>query len=152
MDQSHIRCFWPVLLVHLSVICVALQSSDRSVSIAKIFVPRLASIWRPDAADPVHAEGSLFFLQWDFILVVLACSVYMTRISEAMYGPYDGDRWLAFKSAALIIAFGMACVLLSPGAIVSGVLYLREDFLRRNFIVKQEKELAESKGLLNGNH
>lgn len=139
-------------VVHLTIMRVLLQSNDPSVSLATVFVPQLAKIWRPDAAASLYVEESLFFLQWDFILVVLACSIYITRISEAMYGPHSGDGWLSFKSAALVLLFGITCVLLSPGAVVSGVLYLREDFLRQNYMNKQEKDLIQVKRLPNSEH
>ena len=136
-------------VVHLSIVCMALRSNESSFSLARLFVPRLASLWGLNAATSLYAEESLFFLQWDFILVVLACSIYITRILQAMYGLYDGDWWLPLKSAALVLALGVACILFSPGAVVSGVLYVREDFLRQKFMEKQGKQLAQSQGVLN---
>jgi hypothetical protein len=138
-------------VVHLSIMRLLLQSKDPSVSLSTVFVPQLGKIWKPDAAASLYVEESLFFLQWDFILVVLACSIYITRISEGMYCSRDGG-WPAFKSITLVLAFGVACVLFSPGAVVSGVLYLREDFLRRDYADKQEKDLLQDKDLVNHKH
>ena len=128
-------------IVHVATVCKVIFSRDPSLSLDRLFVPRLAPIWQDDAAANMYVEESLFFLQWDFILVVMACSLYVTRIAEAMYGSRtEGeDGWLAFKSAAVLLGCGVSCVALGPGAVVSTVLFLREDLLRKQYMLQEEK-------------
>ena len=132
-------------ITHLSVIGKVLTSRDRAVNLTSLFVPAFGKIWLVDAAASRFVEESLYFLQWDFILVVLACSIWVTRITEIMYTVRGGtgNGWLGVKSAALVLFFGIACVLFSPGGVVSAVLYEREDFLRQEWIRKQERETLQ---------
>ena len=136
-------------IVHVATVCRVMFSRDPTFSLHKLFVPRLESIFHADAAAHLYVEESLFFLQWDFILVVLACSLYVTRIAEAMYGSREEgeDGWLAFKSAAMLLWCGILCVTLGPGTVVSGVLFLREDFLRKQYMLQEEK-LAVGRNLI----
>ena len=127
--------------VHMSTVFRVMLSRDPTISLHRLFVPRLEAIFHVDAAAHMYVEESLFFLQWDFILVVLACSLYVTRIAEAMYG-FRGegeDGWIAFKTAAILLWCGIFCVTLGPGTVVSAVLFLREDFLRKQYMLQKEK-------------
>lgn len=128
-------------IVHVAMVCRVIFSRNPTLSLDRLFVPRLAPIWHDDAAANMYVEESLFFLQWDFILVVLACSLYVTRLVEAMYGSRgEGeDGWLAFKSASILLCCGVSCVALGPGTVVSAVLFLREDFLRKQYMLQEEK-------------
>jgi len=137
-------------VTHLSVLRVVMLSKDPSVSLASIFVPRIAKIWRADAVESLFVEESLFFLQWDFILVVLAGSIYVTRISEVTVGLGDGESWLGFRSALMVFSYGIACVMLGPGAVISAVLYLREDFLRKQYAEKVERDSVHGEGIMHG--
>lgn len=139
-------------IVHVATVCRVIFSRDPTLSLDRLFVPRLGPIFHADAAAHMYVEESLFFLQWDFVLVVLACSLYVTRIAEAMYGSREEeeDSWLAFKSAAILLCCGISCVALGPGAVVSAVLFLREDFLRKQYMLQKEKVAMDRKPIMEG--
>ncbi|KAF7562317.1 hypothetical protein G7046_g1837 [Stylonectria norvegica] len=132
-------------IVHLAVVGCAWRSDDPCVSLNALFVPRVGKLWLPDAADALYVEESLFFLQWDFILVVLACMIYVAGILETMRGS-RGTKQPATKNALVAVCCGILSVLFSPGAVVSAVLYAREDFLRQQFAGKERERILVRAG------
>ncbi|KAM5456326.1 hypothetical protein MaudCBS49596_001348 [Microsporum audouinii] len=124
-------------VMHLSVVGLLLSSVDGSLSLSRVFIPQLSNLLRPDAAASLFVEETLFFLQWDFILLALVCSIYSLRISEGIYCP-QGSGWPTLTSAVLGTAFGISCLVFGPGAVVSAMLWLREDFLRQNYASSQK--------------
>ena len=132
--------------VHLAVLGCVWRSQDLGVSFSALFVPQWVKLWLPGAEEALYVEESLFFLQWDFILVVLAACIYVERIVEAMwvYGG-DGKEEEGVNSWVVMLVCGVACVVVGPGAVVSAVLYIREDFLRHAFAEKEREKMLEKK-------
>lgn len=139
-------------IVHVAVLGFVWSSRDPSLSLSEIFMPRWGNLWGPNAAAELYVEESLFFLQWDFILAVMCGSLYIARILEGISSAKNG-QWPAYKRSAVLLVSGIASVVLSPGLIVSLVLYGREDFLRDSFAQKQsmqKSQLLEEKRLREG--
>ena len=84
----------------------------------------------------------MFFDQWDFILIVLQCALYTSRILEVMYCK-ENKEWSSVKRSGVVIVVGIACTILSPGLVVSGALYVREDFLRQRFEAAQRQNMLQ---------
>ncbi|KAI5460575.1 hypothetical protein BGZ63DRAFT_387468, partial [Mariannaea sp. PMI_226] len=129
-------------IVHIAVLACVWRSGDPSVSFDTLFVPRWGQLWLPNAAEALYVEESLFFLQWDFILVTLSCMIYVARILEAMRGS-KGDQEPVLKNALVVLGCGIVCVIFSPGAVVSAVLFAREDFLRQQFSERERQKMLK---------
>jgi hypothetical protein len=153
MDQGHLCHLRPILRYHPSLNYVASLKIPGSIG---VLIYSLCSETQRNLESgccslALRRRVFIFPAAVGFFLVVLACSIYITRISEGMYCSRDGG-WPIFQNGALVLASGIACVLLSPGAVVSGVLYLREDFLRQHFAETLEKDRVQGKLLANGKH
>ena len=85
----------------------------------------------------MYVEESLFFLQWDMILVVLAYAIWISRTMEGLYDR-SGKGWDPTTTAAIIVGSSIVCLGLGPGAVVSGLLYVRENYIRSSWAVKQQ--------------
>ncbi|EFQ99796.1 hypothetical protein MGYG_02808 [Nannizzia gypsea CBS 118893] len=128
--------------MHLSVVWLLLSSEDSSLSLSRVFIPQFGNLLKPDAAASLFVEETLFFLQWDFIFLAIVCSIYSFRISEGIYCPQQSG-WPTFTGVVLGTGFGIACVVFGPGAVVSAMLWLREDFLRQDYAKKQKALLND---------
>ncbi|KUI61464.1 hypothetical protein VP1G_08623 [Cytospora mali] len=133
------------LSAHFEVVGDILWSQDRSISFSSVFVP---DFWVGIFGSPTSLESRMapevhFFLQWDFLIFVFSTSVWATRIVEAMYCDRK-DGWAAATRAGLILAFSLGGLLLNPGCVLSVLLYIREDFLRKEYMTSssQAKVLA----------
>lgn len=129
-------------IVHLIILLYAWMSTDSSISPEQLLVPRFSKIWRADRAERLYVEETLFFDQWDFILIVLQCALYTSRILEVMYCK-ENKEWSSVKRSGVVIVVGIACTILSPGLVVSGALYVREDFLRQRFEAAQRQNMLQ---------
>ncbi|KAI0456730.1 hypothetical protein F5B21DRAFT_502028 [Xylaria acuta] len=135
-------------VIHIAIVGYAKISSNKSLSLSRLFVPEISRTWKPDAVTIRYTEEHLFFLQWDFILIVLACAVYGTRTLEGMYCKQKGGWTSVQGGAALVLLVGIACMIFGPGATISFILYLREDIIRADYenetgrSTLQEKESA----------
>lgn len=126
-------------LAHMGVILQVAFSSDPAFSLSRLFFPALSNLWGPEAAARRYVEEHLFFLQWDFILVVLGCSVYASRLVQGMY--VSGERSSSpFLGTGWILVAGLVCMLFSPGAMITALLYVREDFIRQKYATLQRRE------------
>ncbi|RYP69054.1 hypothetical protein DL769_005372 [Monosporascus sp. CRB-8-3] len=122
------------VLMHFVAIGWVLQSSDPNVSISEVFLPKfdnmhVTPLGRAKSKSMMMAPEVQFFLQWDFLLAVFVGAIWATRTTEAMYCPRQGG-WEPLTSAGLVFAFSIVSLLLNPGAVLSALLYVREDFLR----------------------
>jgi len=131
-------------VIHLVVIFYAWNSADPSLSLDKLFVPRFSQIWRADRAERLYVEETLFFDQWDFILVVLQCAIYVSRILEVMY--VKDKEWSSLNRSTVVILVSVASTIFSPGLVVSVVLYLREDFIRQQYMDAQTETMSKEGG------
>lgn len=140
-------------VVHVAVLSLVWRSQEPSLSLSEIFMPRLSKLWSPNAAAARYVDEFLFFLQWDFILVVMGVSLYVVRILEGISSSLEDGQWPAYKRSAVLLVSGIASVVLSPGLIVSLALYRREDFLRDSFAQKesqQKRQLLEDQKIREG--
>lgn len=80
-----------------------------------------------------------FFLQWEFLIFVFNTSVWVTRIVEAMYCDRK-DGWTAATRACLVMAFGLGGMLLNTGYVLPVLLYIREDFMRKEYVASNSQE------------
>ncbi|KAF1978069.1 hypothetical protein BU23DRAFT_525733 [Bimuria novae-zelandiae CBS 107.79] len=133
-------------VAHIVIFAYATTSSDASLSLSRLFVPKIDKTWGSKAAEMRYAEEHLFFLQWDFILIVLACALYATRTLEGMYCR-RAEGWTSVQGGALVLVTGIACTIVSPGAVVSLILYLREDILRANYDREQNVPAKKRSGV-----
>lgn len=128
-------------VVHLAVLGRLLfrpgSLNGDDVSLAGVFVPRLADglgagnfLSTPQARAVMMAPQVQFFMQWDYLLVLATAAVWSARNAEAMCCRRAGG-WPPLTGAAVVLALGLASFLLNPGTVLSAVLYLREDFLRK---------------------
>ena len=134
-------------MVHLPTMWQIAVPNDPSISMSSVFIPHLSKLWQPDSAASVYIEESTFFLQWDYIVIVVAGGLYAPTIMDGMYGYRDGG-FAIFTNAALVLAFSVASILFSPGLVYAVVLYFREDFLREDHAKKHGKRLVHDKGLV----
>jgi Na+/proline symporter len=132
-------------VVHVAILAYVMTSKDTSLSLSRLFVPEINRTSRPNAAEIRYVEEHLFFLQWDFILVVLACALYATRTLEGMYCKRS-EGWTSVQGGILVFLIGVACTFLSPGAVISLILYLREDILRTKYDHEQNVPAKRKNG------
>ncbi|EOA84356.1 uncharacterized protein SETTUDRAFT_172788 [Exserohilum turcica Et28A] len=116
-------------VMHVSAMYQLCTSQDPSASLAEAFMPRLSSLWQPDTASSVFIAESTFFLQWDYIVIVVAGGIYVAEILGNVYGLNYGF----FGGVVLTLAACVASHFLSLGLVWAVVLFLREDSLRARF-------------------
>ncbi|KAJ5705160.1 hypothetical protein N7536_000849 [Penicillium majusculum] len=126
-------------LAHIGVILRVAFSSDPTFSLSRLFFPAFQNLWNPEAAARRYVEEHLFFLQWDFILVVLGCSIYASRVAQGMYSSRESGSSTLFGVGGILIA-SLASMIFSPGAMITAILYVREDFIRQEYATKQRRE------------
>jgi hypothetical protein len=128
-------------VMHVSVMYQLASSQSPSVSLMETFIPRSSSLWQPNTASSVFIAESAFFLQWDYIIIVVVGGIYTTKILQMVYGLNYGII------GGLVLTFS-SCVashIIGSGLVWAVVLLLREEFLRKSF--KVGKQSQYSKGL-----
>lgn len=118
----------------LGVHFILSTSKDPSVSQAAAYIPRFDNLWQQDTAISVFVDKAMFFLQVDYIIIVIASGVYVNANLEGLYGRFTTVGW--FASLMLIMA---ACHVFSLGFVYAGILYLREDALRVRYLSEEQK-------------
>lgn len=116
-------------IMHVSVMYQLASSQNPSVSLVETFIPRLNSLWQPDTASSVFVAESAFFLQWDYIIIVVVGGIYSAQILQTVYD-------LSYGALGALFSTLIACVVshvFGPGLVWAAALFLREDFLRRSF-------------------
>ena len=127
------------------------RSSTPDVSLARVFLPRFSNLFQEDAPLKLYGEENLFFLQWDFIIIILCTSLWAVRTLQGMkLGGENEVEWSFQKSSFAYVILCVANTILGPGAVQSGLLYVREDFLREQYAETQREVLQDGSGVSNG--
>jgi hypothetical protein len=127
-------------IMHTSVMYRLATSQNPSVSLVEAFIPRLGSLWQPDSASSAFIAESAFFLQWDYIIIVIVGGIYVAEIAQTVYGfSYSIVGWSLLTLAACV-----ASHILGPGFVWAAALLLREDFLRLSFSTSATHEGYET--------
>lgn len=138
--------------MHLWVLYNLTFSKDPSLSLSSAFIPRNSKLWYPNTGATNWVEESRYFLQWDYIIVVLAAGLYALVITEGTH--VRAGKFSTSARSAIFSAFCIACVMFSPGSVCAWVLYWREDFLRRRCVEQyghQKQNGRSVNGSGNGN-
>ena len=138
---------WSGLAYIGSILVVLFSRSHSSISLSNLFMPSLSAVARSSPETHIR-EGSFLFMKIDYAIVWLACVIYATKTAEMMWmgGPVK-MRTIRTMTGSVVIA-GLAlsasmCVL-GPGAIVSVLLYVREEKLRK--WAEEEDEVKKNGG------
>lgn len=157
----HIGCLYAVLFaerVQSNSVIAATNgplSLGISPSLTNLFIPSFSRVWGTDK-ETLMTQASLFFLQWDFIICALACALYCVGIMRvtSLFGQRvratGGMMEMRGKgsfahSAVMCLIWSVACVMFSPGMVVSGVLFMREKRLRETFLDYEETSKGAAK-------
>ena len=140
--------------IHLWVLYNLIFSKDPSVSLTSIFIPRNSKLWNPNTGATNWVEESRYFLQWDYIIVVLAAGLYALVITEGTH--VRAGKFSTSARSTIFLAFCIAGMMFTPGSVCAWVLYWREDFLRRRYVEqfghqKQNGVSINGNGVLNMN-
>jgi hypothetical protein len=119
---------------HLSTMSMALLSTDPSISLHRIYLPIPSKVDK--SGDSRITEGAHIFMQFDFIIMSLSCLIYVATIMSQMgsgspvevrnAGGQSEIYWRYLIALLAIIALG-------PGATMSIILYIREEWLWEQF-------------------
>ncbi|KAF2129722.1 hypothetical protein P153DRAFT_356419 [Dothidotthia symphoricarpi CBS 119687] len=129
-------------VTHVAVMWLLASSKDTSVSLSAAFIPKIGSLWKSDTANSVFINEYTFFLQWDYIIIVIAGGIYATRIVDMIYYLRGCSLGLLSKVVVFIVA-GTASHLFGCGLVWAAVLYAREDLLRLEYAKSLTKETEE---------
>lgn len=119
-------------IAYVSTVIIALTSSDPEISLGNMFIPSISDVGNATAATHIK-EGSFLFMKIDYIMVLIACVFYAAKTLELMWvGGPERAKGIASHRLA-VVGFCLTFVgslIVGPGAVVSAVLYTREDKLR----------------------
>ncbi|KAI1664132.1 hypothetical protein Ptr902_13182 [Pyrenophora tritici-repentis] len=129
-------------VIHIACLYAAAKSAEHPLAAAdmgslprifsalnELFIPTYSSV-SSSKADTFMTQCSLFFLQWDFIICATASALYCVGILKKSEFVGTGNG----SSVVLLLAFLLACVVVSPGFTVSATLLFRESILRDTFV------------------
>ncbi|PSN59367.1 hypothetical protein BS50DRAFT_508692 [Corynespora cassiicola Philippines] len=128
-------------VTHLSVLWELIVTNDHSISHESLFIPLSHKLGHSNATELSHIAESTFFLQWDYIIIIIAAAVYVTVILHRMYAGLTRLHQTGIFFMALFlnhaVSFGCVCAI---------ILFLREDILRQKVAVSgsvshQQKKL-----------
>lgn len=121
--------------MHIGVLWELMFTKDLLVSHESTFLPMHQKLKLPNAGDVVFDEERKYFLQWDYIIVLVGAAVYVTAILDRINSGFGRMKQLVVFIVAVlashVVSFGLVCAI---------VLYIREDFLRSRVAVEKKDE------------
>ncbi|KAI1825902.1 hypothetical protein F4861DRAFT_537500 [Xylaria intraflava] len=134
------------LLIHLDVLRRIAGSREAGVSFVGVFLPS-AEIGLPGAAATQYVKEHLYFLQWDWVILVLTVALWLARTTTALDAlrskRTEEDLHGMARSVGLLLAYSLACMLFGFGAVGSAVLYYREEALRADTVGQEDMNADE---------
>jgi hypothetical protein len=119
--------------MHLAVLWEQAQSKDFFSLHDATFIPHLYKLGHPDTAASLFDEERKFFLQWDYVVIVVGAAVYVTVILDRMYKGFSRMQRLGVFLLATATSH-----IVSFGAVLAVVLFMREDYLRDAVVVERK--------------
>ncbi|KAH7131822.1 hypothetical protein B0J11DRAFT_503017 [Dendryphion nanum] len=121
--------------MHLAVLWELVYSKDVSVSHEATFVPQHKKLGHPNTANFLFDEERKYFLQWDYLIIVIGAAIYVTVILDRICTGFSRAQ-----KVVIFVAATFACHMFSFGFVLSVVLYLREGVLRSQVAFSTEEE------------
>jgi hypothetical protein len=75
--------------MHLAVLWELASSQDLPVSHESTFISQHHKLGHPNTAASLYNEESRFFLQWDYIIIVIGAAIYVTVILDRRYAGFS---------------------------------------------------------------
>jgi len=127
------------IIAHLSVLGTSLFSGDHTVSFQSVFLPWYTHV---DQSTPKGlVMGAHLFTQFDFLIIQITCAVYAYALLEPLMKTEQHIKLYNQSSifrmpavAGLVIA--VSAFILGPAATVSFAFAVREDRMRKAFVLK----------------
>jgi hypothetical protein len=124
---------------HLSVLGISLFSNDDSVSFGSVFLPWYTHV---DQSTPRGlVMGAHLFTQFDFLVIQITCAIYAYALLEPLMKKeqhvklYNQPSVLRAPAVTGLLIAASAFIL-GPAATVSFAFAIREDSVRKAFVLK----------------
>ncbi|PVI02671.1 hypothetical protein DM02DRAFT_701187 [Periconia macrospinosa] len=120
--------------IHIPILWELAVKGESKITHEAIFIPQLHKLGHPDTAASVFDAELRYFLQWDYIVVVIAAAVYITVIWKRINAESS-----KIQQVVVFLVATIASHIVSFGAVLAVILWMRENFLRNHIAVLERK-------------